>query len=120
MLYVDQPVGVGFSPAGKNVTTSTQAAIDMEAFLIKFFEIYSSLRGNRFYITGESYAGHYLPALAAQLIANKSSNGINVSGIALGNGLVNPYYHVISYPVMGYSVGILDNKLYDDLKAQAE
>lgn len=46
LLYVDQPVGVGFSPAGKTVTTSTEAALDMETFLIAFFQIFTSLKEN--------------------------------------------------------------------------
>lgn len=44
-----------------------------------------------FYITGESYAGHYIPAVAHHIWAfNKAADPaerINLKGVAIGNGL---------------------------------
>jgi len=41
-------------------------------------------------IVGESYAGHYIPAIGAYLL--KQNNPImNLQGVAIGNGLVDPY-----------------------------
>ena len=37
---------------------------DMGVFLIKFYELYPELKGRELYISGESYAGHYIPFIA--------------------------------------------------------
>ena len=81
LLFVDQPVGVGYSPAnGDEVNSATQAAEYMQTFLVNFFQLFNSLQGNSFYIFGESYAGHYIPALSSLLIANQNTNGIHLTG----------------------------------------
>jgi Carboxypeptidase C (cathepsin A) len=82
MLFVDAPVGVGYSVSGGDLPiTAMQYAVHMEAFLKRFFEIYTSLKGKDFYIFGESYAGHYIPAVTAHLIQNYATNKIKVTGI---------------------------------------
>lgn len=44
-----------------------------------------------FFVTGESYAGHYIPAVAHHMWAsNKGADPgrrINLKGVAIGNGL---------------------------------
>lgn len=48
---------------------------------------------NDFYITGESYAGHYIPSFASRINqGNKNKEGIhiNLKGFAIGNGLTDP------------------------------
>ena len=42
------------------------------------------------FVTGESYAGHYIPAIGAKIVQEKSTI-VNLVGIAIGNGLVDPY-----------------------------
>jgi len=37
-------------------------------------------------VTGESYAGHYIPAIGVELLKNK----LNLVGVAIGNGWVDP------------------------------
>jgi serine carboxypeptidase-like clade 4 len=49
------------------------------------------LAPNPFYIFGESYAGHYIPSLTAQLISNYANNNIRLSGIGVGDGWTNPF-----------------------------
>jgi cathepsin A (carboxypeptidase C) len=65
--------------------------------------------GRDLYITGESYAGHYIPAIAYYLINNSTTLPIKFKGIAIGNGWVDPY---LQYPA--YAEFAKENKLVND------
>ena len=58
--------------------------------------IFPSFKGRDFYISGESYAGIYVPTLAYQVLQyNKGvveSNKINLKGILVGNGVADWNY----------------------------
>uniref|UniRef100_A0A6N2MES0 Uncharacterized protein n=1 Tax=Salix viminalis TaxID=40686 RepID=A0A6N2MES0_SALVM len=67
MLYLETPVGVGFSYA---TDSSSYVAVDDEAtardnlvFLQGWFNKFPQYRNKDLFITGESYAGHYIPNL---------------------------------------------------------
>jgi carboxypeptidase C (cathepsin A) len=66
-LYIESPAGVGFSIAGtpedsraNDMTSSIDAFIALQAFYTKFPEF----KANDLYVSGESYAGIYVPYLA--------------------------------------------------------
>jgi carboxypeptidase C (cathepsin A) len=66
----------------------------MVDFLGEFFKAKKQLQGRPFYVTGESYAGHYVPAVASA-VYHASRSGeveppINLQGLAIGNGLTDP------------------------------
>lgn len=65
MLYVDQPIGTGYSHSGQGhqVKSEDEVAKNMVDFLNGFLEQNPSYNGRDLYITGESYAGHYIPAI---------------------------------------------------------
>ena len=44
------------------------------------------------YLTGESYAGHYLPAIAHHLLTKVTDLPLVLKGVAIGNGWVDPYH----------------------------
>ncbi|WVY95752.1 hypothetical protein V8G54_027903 [Vigna mungo] len=65
---------------------------------------------NDFFITGESYAGHYIPAFATRVHrGNKAKEGIhiNLKGFAIGNGLTNPAIQYKAYPDYAFEMGII-------------
>ena len=93
MLYLEAPVGVGFSysdnPKADYATDDDQTALDSTAAMNRFFELYPELKPNDFFITGESYAGVYVPTLAEELLyaaGNGTYTGAPLTGIAVGNG----------------------------------
>ncbi|KAL0318967.1 UNVERIFIED_CONTAM: Serine carboxypeptidase-like 45 [Sesamum angustifolium] len=93
MLYLDTPIGVGFSystGASSYVTVNDEmTAKDNLVFLQRWFLKFPQYRNSSLFITGESYAGHYVPQLAKLIIElNKKSKIINLKGIALGNPLL--------------------------------
>lgn len=95
VVYVDQPVGTGFSFTESNrgyARNMRDVGRDMLEFLEQFFTIFDHLSSNAFYIAGESYAGKYVPAVTAAIHRNadKLQVNINLQGIAMGNGFTAP------------------------------
>lgn len=124
MLFIDQPIGAGFSPALGNdtVNSTNEAAKDIGTFFSSFYDLYSNYSLNTYptFIAGESYAGHYLPAFLKQLIAYPDSNyPINLQGGALGDGLVDIYYQFNSYADYSFATGLLDFNQYMELSSMA-
>ncbi|KAI0945689.1 hypothetical protein AcW1_001851 [Taiwanofungus camphoratus] len=110
IIYIDQPVGVGFSYGTLNVGTSQKAAEDIWKFLQIFFadSRYSKYQQREFALWTESYGGHYGPTFAAYFlqqnaaIANGTVSGlpINLKYLGVGDGLTDPlsqYPGYISY-----------------------
>ena len=107
ILYVDQPAGTGFSVAQSHdayATNQEEVAEAFSAFLANFYRAYPDTRTRQLWLTGESYAGKYLPAIAAQFV----THGIPVAGVAIGNGLTVPREMTLTVPASYYAVGILD------------
>ena len=58
---MDQPVGVGFSYGEPLLTKMGDGADEFVNFLIAFYAKYPEFKTRHFLITGESYAGKYIP-----------------------------------------------------------
>lgn len=94
VLFLESPAGVGFSYSNtssdyENVGDK-RTAEDSYAFLVNWLERFPQYKNSDFFITGESYAGHYVPQLAYTIIAqNKITNQtkINLKGIAVSSSL---------------------------------
>jgi len=56
-----------------------------------FLKIHPEFNGRDLYITGESYAGKYVPAIAQSLQFEATDIDLNLRGISIGNGMTNPY-----------------------------
>lgn len=107
LLYIDNPLGAGYSvaPLKDTPTDENQIAENVWQFLLKFYEQFPQLKGRNLYITGESYAGKYIPSIT-NLIVNKNKDigkkswkisditgtkpWANLKGIMIGNGIVDP------------------------------
>merc|ERR1712050_407143 len=77
---------------------------NMYTFLQNFYTEFPSYQKNGFYIFGESYAGHYVPAIGHRIYSgNKAKEGLKIplTGIAIGNGLTDPEEQYKWYPEMG-------------------
>ncbi|KAK8574529.1 hypothetical protein V6N13_034210 [Hibiscus sabdariffa] len=88
---------------------------DLYDFLQAFFAEHPELANNDFYITGESYAGHYIPAFAARVHrGNKAIDGIhiNLKGFAIGNGLTDPAVQYKAYPDFALDMGLITETDY--------
>jgi cathepsin A (carboxypeptidase C) len=68
-------------------------------------------RENAFFVFGESYGGHYAPAISARIHkgnVNKEGLPINLQGVGVGNGLTDPVvqYQYYAEMAMNNSYGI--------------
>jgi vitellogenic carboxypeptidase-like protein len=113
MLYIDNPVGTGFSFTESDAgyaKNQTAVASDLFEALTQFFALFQEFRHNDFYVTGESYAGKYVPAIGYKLHQERNSvPRINFKGVAIGDGLCDPetMFHYSEYL---YQIGLLDEK----------
>lgn len=57
--------------------------------MLKFVQKYPEFLGRPLYITGESYAGHYIPSITSYL-KKQDNKDIAVAGFAIGNGWTDP------------------------------
>ncbi|KAL0342273.1 UNVERIFIED_CONTAM: Serine carboxypeptidase-like 45 [Sesamum calycinum] len=118
MLYLDTPIGVGFSystGASSYVTVNDEmTAKDNLVFLQRWFLKFPQYRNSSLFITGESYAGHYVPQLAKLIIElNKKSKIINLKGIALGNPLLEFTTDYNSRAEYFWSHGLISDSTYN-------
>ncbi|KAL5725002.1 hypothetical protein ACHQM5_008199 [Ranunculus cassubicifolius] len=96
MLYVESPIGVGFSYSNTSSDyiqwTDAQTAGENLMFLIEWLKEFPKYKNSDIYLTGESYAGHYVPQLATLILQYNNMHHINpikLKAIALGNPLLD-------------------------------
>ncbi|MGH0171095.1 UNVERIFIED_CONTAM: hypothetical protein FKN15_060121, partial [Acipenser sinensis] len=91
MLYLESPAGVGFSYSDDKNYTTNDTEVSMNNFLAlkEFFRLFPEFSRNEFFITGESYAGIYIPTLAERVMEDSSINMQldEVQHIVEGSGL---------------------------------
>ncbi|KAF7288076.1 hypothetical protein GWI33_000129 [Rhynchophorus ferrugineus] len=91
ILYIDQPVGTGFSFTHDGYAENqTIISKHLCSALTQFFKLFPEIQKNSFFIAGESYAGKYIPALGYAIKQNEICTHINLQGLIIGNGLIDP------------------------------
>lgn len=120
MLYIDNPVGTGFSFADDAgyARTEDDVAENLLNALVQFFTLFYELKGNDFYITGESYAGKYIPALASRIHRDQPQPKVNLRGMAIGDGFSDPPVMVQAYADFMYQTGLVDELQRDHVANQ--
>ncbi|KAL6557469.1 hypothetical protein OROMI_017819 [Orobanche minor] len=96
VLFLESPAGVGFSYSNttKDVETGgdERTASDNFVFLLNWFKRFPEHSTREFYISGQSYAGHYVPQLAQTILHYNQmakQDFINLKGIIIGNAWIN-------------------------------
>lgn len=133
MLYVDQPIGTGFSYGDDEATSTVTAAPFVWKFMQAFFDAFPTYESREFGIWTESYGGHYGPDFAGtvvsqlsrpaprihvdvevateyfqaqnQAISNGTITGETIDLVALGinNGWIDPTIQYQAYIDFGYN-----------------
>ncbi|KAG6975100.1 hypothetical protein JG688_00002728 [Phytophthora aleatoria] len=128
VIWLDQPTGVGYSygPTVDYDSGELNVAENIYWFLQEFLKKHPDLADREFFVTGESYGGHYVPAAAshilkANMLRHLSPNAVhvNLAGIAVGNGLTDPavqYQHSVDMAFNSYNVSLLDDQAIEDMR----
>ncbi|KAG9713203.1 serine carboxypeptidase, partial [Aureobasidium melanogenum] len=87
MLWVEQPVGVGFSQGVPNITNEVELGLEFIGFYKQFVDAFN-LHNWKVYLTGESYAGFYVPYIADAFINAADTVYYNLKGIAINDPII--------------------------------
>ena len=68
VIFLDQPLNVGYSYGDESVSDTVAASKDVYALLVLFFKQFPEYKDLEFHIAGESYAGHYIPVFASGIL----------------------------------------------------
>ncbi|KAA8568289.1 hypothetical protein EYC84_007325 [Monilinia fructicola] len=111
MIYVDQPIGVGFSYGTDSVTSTVTAAPYVWNLLQAFYAAFPVYENRDFGIFTESYGGHYGPEFAYYLEQQNAKidagtiSGEKIDLVALGinNGWFDPIIAYKAYVDFSYN-----------------
>ncbi|KAF2138488.1 uncharacterized protein K452DRAFT_276917 [Aplosporella prunicola CBS 121167] len=92
MVWVEQPVGTGFSQGDPTASSEEEVAEQFLGFFKNFVDTFA-LHGRKVYITGESYAGLYVPYIADAMLNTEDKEYYNLNSIMI-------YDPSVSYDVL--------------------
>ncbi|KAI2814181.1 hypothetical protein CBS63078_7389 [Aspergillus niger] len=93
MLWVDQPVGTGFSVGNVTATNEEEIAADFLDFFEKFEDLYG-IKNFRIFMTGESYAGRYVPYISSAMLDKNDTTRFNLSGALLYDACIGQWDYI--------------------------
>ena len=87
MLWVEQPVGAGYTQGVPNITDEVMIGSEFIGFYKSFVDAFQ-LHGRKVYLTGESYAGFYVPYIADAFINAMDKVYYNLAGVAINDPII--------------------------------
>lgn len=87
VVWVEQPVGAGFSTGNVTLTNEDELAEQFLGFWKNFMKTFA-MQGWKVYITGESYGGIYEPFIANHMISADDKDYYDMSGMLIYDGIM--------------------------------
>ena len=122
VLYIEQPAGVGFSYCSgtKDCTFNDESsAKDNLTVVLEWYKKFPEFQKNDLYISGESYAGIYVPYLSNEIWEHNQGEADfkpNLKGFMVGNGVTNWTYDTnTAYINMAYWHSLMNTELHDKI-----
>uniref|UniRef100_A0A7S0VCK6 Carboxypeptidase n=1 Tax=Polytomella parva TaxID=51329 RepID=A0A7S0VCK6_9CHLO len=131
LLYIEQPIGVGFSKTGTKRIPSDEVEVARDLYLALqlFYKQNPEFAMRPLIIAGESYAGKYVPSISHFIVqAAMESNGsvgqlkrrrnigkveppvFPFGGMAIGNGFTDAETQTMYQAEVAYSFGLIDRR----------
>lgn len=115
LLFVDNPVGTGFSYVNTDsyVHELQEMADQFLIFMEKWFALFPEFENDDLYFAGESYAGQHIPYITKTLMARNDKAARagktkwNIKGLLIGNGWISPADQYQSYLPFAYAEGLI-------------
>lgn len=102
VVWVDQPIGAGFSQGNVTARDEFDVAKQFMGFWKNFIDLFS-MQGYKVYITGSSYSGMYCPYIASAMLDADDKNYFNVSGMQIFDGLYSTDALAEEIPVVAFA-----------------
>ena len=116
VLYIDQPVGTGFSSGSTEALNNAQVTGEFYAWLTAFYAQFPGLRSMKTYLMGESYAGVFvsdayqvnfysadnevkIPYFTQAILSHST---IDIQSITMGDPTIGNYAAMIDVPIAEY------------------
>lgn len=120
-LIFDHPLGVGLSnetsPDSALPRNATQGARQWYQALLNFLAMHPEIQQNPIALTGESYAGTYLPLLAKEILDHSEQHPIDLRGMMLGDAWVDPWVQMGSDIDYAFYHGMISEKQRLELRS---
>ncbi|MBA0572752.1 hypothetical protein Golob_003074 [Gossypium lobatum] len=123
LLFLDNPIGTGFSIASTpQEIPRDQISVAKHLFvaITGFISLDPLFKHRPVYITGESYAGKYVPAIGYYILKQNNelvdSERVNLRGVAIGDGFSDPETQLATHGVTAYYSGLVNDKQRDELE----
>lgn len=113
LLFVENPVGTGFSYVDKPSllpTNNTQVSSDLLQFLVEFVKLRPDLSKRPLFIFSESYGGKFASELGVMVHKAIAAGSLDLSfgGVALGDAWISPLDSMYSWGPFLYTNSRLD------------
>jgi len=106
MIYIDQPIGTGFSYGTPLLITMDEASAEFITFMKNLWAAIPDLVSKDLYITGESEAGKYIPRYAWALL---EAGTFKLKGSLIGDPYTAPLTQATNTYIVPEALNILDD-----------
>ncbi|KAF5026914.1 hypothetical protein F66182_944 [Fusarium sp. NRRL 66182] len=104
VIWIEQPVGTGYSQGKPNITNEVELGLQFIGFWRNFVDTFD-LKGATTYISGESYAGQYIPYIADAFITANDEDYYKLGGVAINDPIIGDatlQQSIVMYPFVEY------------------
>lgn len=117
LIAIDNPPGTGYSYVGEHGQYCEDFACygrSLYSFMQQFYKAFPEAKDWDLFITGESYAGHYISSFGAHIdTMNKAklpdTVHVPLRGVSIGDGWIDPINQMPMYPALLQAQGLANN-----------
>ncbi|TFY67118.1 hypothetical protein EVG20_g4050 [Dentipellis fragilis] len=107
VVWIDQPVGTGFTAGKPDINDETDLGDEFYGFLQQFFTVFPELASKKLFITGESYAGMYVPYIASRIVHASASEQaalpLSLQGLLINDGVYSSFVTSQEIPLAAFA-----------------